>query len=355
MPTLAPQSLLSLATAVFRACGSPPAEARTVAEHLVTADLMGISSHGLARLPQYVGDVSKGSIVPGAEILVTHETPTTAIVDGQWNFGQVSAVRATQLAVAKASAHRLGCCVLRRCRHAGRLGAYTQCAAEQGLVALAGAAAGPEGHWVAPFGGAQGRLGTNPLSFAAPTGGRPVLLDFSTSMAPEGRVRHFRQLGLTLPEPWLVDRDGRPSRDPADLYDHAGDRAGAILPFGGTQGYKGYGLALMVGILASALGDPVWAATGIERHTNGLWLLVLDPAAFAETRGAFAAQVSALLEYVTSARSADGSGGPLWPGQIEFASLEHRQRHGIPLEPEIWQRIATCAGELGVAMPQPPP
>ena len=240
MPVLDSEYLENLTSAIFERAGAPPEEARVVAELLVKADLMGLPSHGVLRVPQYVHDISAGGIKPGAEIVISESRSTIHRVDGGWNFGQIVASRATETAVAAAEQHGMACASVRRVRHVGRLGAYTEMAAARNCLALATCSSAGEGHWVAPFGGRKGRLGTNPISFAAPTGGRPVVLDFSTSSLPEGKVRYLRDTGDTLPPDTLVDSEGNPSLDPGDLYDQAGGPAGAILPSGGVQGYKGY-------------------------------------------------------------------------------------------------------------------
>ena len=218
MKTFTPEQLENLTATIFQRCGAPPAEAQLVAELLVKADLMGLPSHGILRIPQYVKDIRDGSIVPGAEIAVERLKGTALKVDARWNFGQVGATRAAQLAIEAAKEHGTAFASLRRCRHVGRVGAYTEMAAQHNCIGLAACSSAGEGHWVAPFGGREGRLGTNPMSFAAPTGGDPIVVDFSTSALPEGKVRFLRDTGEKLPPHSLVDRRGDPSTDPGDLY-----------------------------------------------------------------------------------------------------------------------------------------
>ena len=339
--------LEDLSTAIFQHHGTPADDARTVARLLVEADLMGLHSHGILRVPQYVGDIRQGTIVPGTELRVTEQTPTAAMVDAQWNFGQVAATRAAELAIERARTLGVGCASLRRCRHVGRVGAYAEQAAAQGCVALAACSTAGEGHWVAPFGGREGRLGTNPLAFAAPTGGIPISMDFATSALPEGRVRFYRDTNQPLPPDSLVDKEGKPTLDPNDLYAPQRKALGAILPFGGPQGYKGFGLGLMAQILSSLLGVPAWMEEGLEANGNNVWILAIDVQRFM-TAERFRTELGGLIDYIRSSAPAQGSKGVLMPGQREFELLAQRQLEGIPLEDGVWSQVKQTAEEAGV-------
>lgn len=341
------EELEALAAAIFQRHGTPEADARTVARLLVEADLMGLHSHGVLRVSQYVGDIRQGTVVPGARMEVKQQTPAAVLVDGQWNFGQVGASLAVELAVARAREFGLACASLRRCRHVGRVGAYTEMAAAQGCVALAGCSTAGEGHWVAPFGGREGRLGTNPLAFAAPTGGVPVSMDFATSALPEGRVRFYRDTGQPLPPDCLVDREGKPTLDPNALYAPGRKPLGAILPFGGFQGYKGFGLGLMAQILSSLIGSPAWMEEGLEAGGNNVWLLAIEVGRFMEIE-VFRAELEELIGYIRTSAPAQGSTRVLMPGQREFELMEQRQREGIPLAEGVWRQVAQAAAEVGV-------
>jgi uncharacterized oxidoreductase len=320
--TFTAKYLEDLAGTIFQRCGAPDVEAQTVAELLVKADLMGLPSHGILRIPQYVGDMDIGYIVPGAAMIVEHLKDTVIKVDGQWNYGQIGATRMTELAIEAAKKHGMACASLRRCRHVGRVGAYTEMAAQNDCIGLAVCSTAGEGHWVAPYGGRQGRLGTNPMSFAAPTGGHPIVMDFSTSSLPEGKVRLLRDTGEALPQDSLVDSQGRPSTDPGDLYDDNGEPAGAILPFGGAQGYKGFGLGLMAQILGS-----IAASTPADL---------------------FGQELDAMVEYIRSAAPAVGDGGVLMPGQREFEAMERHLSQGVPIAAGVWDQIVQVAEKLQV-------
>ncbi len=332
---------------IFVGLGASDDEARTVAEMLVEADLMGLPSHGVLRVSQYVQDIENGRIVPGAEVLVKDCSATNAVLDGQWSFGQVGGRRATATAIEKAQSTGAGCAVLRRCCHVGRLGAYVEMAARQNCVALACGGAAGEGHWVAPFGGREGRLGTNPIAFGAPTQSDPMVVDFATSSVPEGKVRFLRETGQMLPEMTLVNESGEYSTNPADLYAPDGTAAGAILPFGGSLGYKSYGISLMVQILSSMLGAPAWAQGNVYTGSNNLFILALRIESFMSP-DEFRQQAEELAAYVTSSKPAAASSGVKLPGELEFEKMRERRRSGIPLPPEVWSVLQSLGTEHGV-------
>ncbi len=347
MKTFTAAYLENLTATIFQRCGAPEAEAQIVAELLVKADLMGLPSHGVLRVSQYVGDVDIGYIVPGAQIIAEHLKDTVIKVDGQWNYGQIVATHMTELAIAAAKKHGMACASLRRCRHVGRVGAYTEMAAQHNCLGLAVCSSAGEGKWVAPYGGRQGRLGTNPMSFAAPTQGNPIVLDFSTSSLPEGKVRLLRDTGESLPPDSLVDSEGRPSTNPADLYDANGEPAGAILPFGGTQGYKGFGLGLMAQVLGSIWGEPLWREEGVESGSNNMFLLVVDIGA-ATPVDLFRSELDAMVEDIGAVAPAADGGGVLMPGQREFEAMERHLSQGVPIAEGVWEQIVQVAEKLQV-------
>lgn len=215
-----PKLLGDLTAQVFEGCGSPAEEARIIADHLVMASLMGYDSHGIIRIPLYVGWAQEGLARPGALITVVKETEAIAVADCGWNFGQVGAARATELAMEKARKAGIACVVTKCCCHAGRIGTYTEMAADHGFLAIAVCNAAKNGHFVPPWGGREGRLATNPISFAVPSdaSGPIILSDFSTAETSEGFLQVYRNCGQPLPDGWIVDAQGRPSNDPNDFY-----------------------------------------------------------------------------------------------------------------------------------------
>ena len=268
MPVVAPHELRGYLARIFEATGTPADDAAEVAGHLVEANLKGHDSHGAIRTVHYVVSVQEGRTRPAAAIEVERETLTTAVVNGNWNFGQVVAREAMRIAIAKARAQGLAAVGGYQSAHIGRAGAYGEQAAAEGMVALGFVNGHGASAFVAPFGGTARRLATNPLFVAAPTGDpdAPFVLDMATPVVAEGKVRVALNRGAELPPGSIVDGDGRPSTDPHDFYggDPPGSRAqGALLPIGvtpdygaggdGGVGHKGYALALIVDLLGGAL------------------------------------------------------------------------------------------------------
>jgi LDH2 family malate/lactate/ureidoglycolate dehydrogenase len=343
MQTVEANQLRRFTHEVFEACGAPADEAAIVADHLVTANLMGVDSHGIIRVAQYVEDIQEKAIVPGAAISVIKETETTAVVDGSWNFGLVVSQRAVDTAMEKARAHHVACVLTERCGHAGRLGTYTQRAAERGFICLAVCNSPRHGHFVPPWGGRKGRLSTNPIAYAVPTSGEfPIVSDFSTAAAPEGKIRLYREQGKELPEGWIIDAEGRPSKNPSDFY---GPPLGGILPFGGVTGYRGYALSILVEILGSTLAGK---DITIDRPGNDLAFIVIDVSAFIQ-RQQFYLLVNQLKEYLKSSPPVDGLDQVLLPGELEFRTLEIRRRKGIPIDDAVWEKTLACAQSLGIS------
>jgi len=327
---------------VFEASGAPPQEAAMVAGHLVTANLMGYDTHGIIRLPQYVEDVRKGVIRPGAPITIAKETETTALLDCGWNFGQVGALRAVECAIEKARRSYTATVVARHCNHVGRLGAYTSHAAEHGFLALGVCNSPRHGHFVVPWGGREARLATNPLSFAVPSKSGPVILaDFSTAEAAEGSLRLYRNQHRPLPDGWIRDAQGRPSNNPDDFY---GPPRGSINPFGGARGYRGFALSLLVEILGGLLGG---SPITMHQPGNGFGLIVLNIEAFLPAAD-FDRMIDDLREYIKSSPPAPGFDEVCLPGEPDFRKHQQRSRDGIPIDETTWSQVVEAAAAAGV-------
>ncbi|HET6487645.1 MAG TPA: Ldh family oxidoreductase [Spirochaetia bacterium] len=343
------ETLKDIGIRLFAACGASARDAETVASELVEASLMGLDSHGVMRYAQYVDEVLAGTIQPKATPRIERETATTAVVDCGSGFGIASACRMVEIVIDKARAADLACVVSTRCQHVGRLGSYAQKVARAGLVGLAAANSSRQGHWVAPWGGREGRLATNPLAFAAPTSGDPLIVDMSTSMIAEGKIRILKQNGAPVPPGSILDGNGNPTTDPNLFY---AEPHGTILPFGSpTLGYKGFGLGLLVEILGSSLaGVPLTSAGGKSEYTNGLFLLAINPEPLAGPQG-LRTLVDELCAYVTSSRPAPGHREVVVPGALDFRTRARRLEEGIPVAEGTWREIERVAGRLSVTLP----
>lgn len=331
---------------IFKACGATADEARIVADELLEANLMGLDSHGVMRYVQYAEQVRCGKIRPGAPITIIKETPTTAIVDCGFNFGAVSARRMVDVVCTKAESSHLACVVSQNGNHVGRLGSYAQKVAQRKLICIATANSSRHGHWVVPWGGREGRLATNPLAFAAPTGGNPVVLDMSTAMVSEGKIRHLMQKDESLPVGCIQDAFGNPTTDPKAFY---GPPRGTIMPFGHELGYKGFGLSLMVEILGGVLAGNESCVD--NPYINGLCLLAIDPEAFCGSER-FAQLVDSLSEYIATTPPAPGCEEVFLPGELDYRTRKKRLVDGIPIPEETWAAIVETAEMVGAQIPE---
>lgn len=348
MPTLEPTDLTAFTTRIFEAVGVPTDDAAIVAASLVGANLRGHDSHGVMRVPQYVDFLQRGEYRIGVELKVEKATPAVVVADGGWGLGQVQAHRLLDLILPRARSLGLAGGAARDCGHIGRLGEYAERAAELGLVLIATVNNCGAGQRVAPPGGTEPRLGTNPLCVGVPTTDDPVVLDFGTSVAAEGKVRVHHIAGTPAPEGWLLDALGRPTTDPSVLYTTP---AGSILPMGGTQAYKGFGLGLVLDMLSGGLtGGRSSHSDAPPAKGNNIVFLALDPDLFAG-REALLRESSGLASYVRDCPRSEGVDCILLPGDPERRVMAERSAGGIPLAEPHWQKLQELATRLGVGTP----
>lgn len=345
MSSFSADSLETFAASLLMAAGAKSDEAEIVASHLVRSNLSGHDSHGILRLIQYVSDIEQGRIVPGSQPATLADWPTGAILDASGAFGQVACVEAMRRAIDKSRRVGMAAVGVRHSNHSGRLGDYVESAAAHGHIGWVFANGGGGGQWVAPFGGRERRLSTNPIAFAAPSLGEfPLLVDISTSVAPEGKVRDLKFRGSSAPEGWLVDAQGRPTCDPHTLY---ASPAGALLPFGGSVGHKGFALSMLVDALAGALAGGGTPSVDRTESTDGagLFFMAIDIRRFAPPHD-FEHEVQQMMEYVKSSSPAEGFREVLVPGELEYRSRVARSRDGIEIAEGTWGLIAELADRL---------
>lgn len=349
MPTLAAEPLTDLVRSLFEAAGVPPDDAAVVAHSLVGANLCGHDSHGVLRVPQYLDFLRRGTYRPDAPLTILSETAAVVAADANWGLGQPQVYRLLRRLLPKARELGVAVGTLRNCGHIGRLGEYAEFAAADRLALVALANSHGAGRRVAPPGGTQGRISTNPICMGVPTSDEPVVLDFGTSAAAEGKVRALFQKQERCPEGWLIDAAGHPTTDPAALY---ATPPGSLLPFGGSQAYKGFGLGLLIDLLCGGLsGGPCsnpnlpLAGTG-----NAAVFVLFDPARFCGTDH-FLKEVDGLTAYVRSCPTAPGVAAITLPGDPERAARERRRAEGIPIPDATWELITRAAADLGVKVP----
>ncbi len=348
MPRHFPKELTEFARDLLLAGGATASDAERVAEGLVDANLRGFESHGVMRLPSYIDRLADKSVHAGATLKILKESPTHLVADGQWGFGQVLAKELTErlCKMAKADGHAIG--TLHSAGHIGRLGEYCEMAAREGLVSMIMVNTHGAARRVAPPGGKAPRLGTNPLALGAPHGDTPVILDFSTSVTAEGKVRVKRISGEQCPEGWLLDSEGRPTTDPNSLY---GNPAGSILPMGGAQAYKGFGLSLLIDIFAGAITGAYCAREKpVSQIGNAVFMMVLDPAFFGGVDH-FRNEVELLIETIRATPRIEGVETITLPGDPERENFERLSRDGIEIDDENWAALVAVALKLGVVCP----
>jgi uncharacterized oxidoreductase len=336
------ESVEQAGVALFREAGAARNQLKVIVGSLVNSSLMGHDSHGVIRIPEYLGFIADGSIVVDAPITVKRTSDTTAVVDCHRGFGAVGAERAIREGIEIAGFQGTACVITRRCNHVGRLGAWVQLAAEERMIALATCNSPVHGHSVLPWGGRDGRLGTNPIAYAVPTGGLPIVADFSTSIAPEGKVRVYRNEGKPVPDGWIVDAEGKPTNDPGAFY---GPPRGGILPLGGASGHKGFALGLFVEILGNVLAG--FSSQDPTVLGNGVCFIVVNPSAFC-LADRFRQLIDETVAYIKSSRPAPGFEEVLLPGEVELRMLKQREEEGIPIDSATLEAMRGHGARLSV-------
>ncbi len=337
MPTFSASHLIAIGCRLLEAAGVPAETARLVSRSLVEGNLTGHDSHGVIRLAQYVRAIERGQINPHAELEIVRETPTTALVDAHWAFGQVAARRSMEIAIAKAHRYAVAAVGLRNSAHIGRLADYVLMAVEHGMI---GFMTCNSSLLTAPYGGVDRVFGTNPFAYAFPRSGTPFLADFATSIVAEGKLRVAAAKGVPIPEGWILDKERKPTTNPADFYD-----GGVLLPLGG---HKGYGLLMVADLLGGALTGH--GCTVLPEHTtgNGVFMMAIDIAAFCPVEE-LTATVDRLAAAIKAGRTAPGFDEILIPGEPEARAKAQRERAGIPLPDAVWQEMVAVAGQYGLS------
>lgn len=339
MKTLPPQYLEDLGVQIFTRQGLKREKAEFLAHTLVEANLTGHDSHGVTYYSEYSNRIKKGHIDVKADPIAVKETSTSALVDGRWAPGQITAMHVMDLAVKKAKDSTVSAVGAYNCNHIGRVGYYTNWAAERGIIAMMFVNVGnPE---ATVFNGTTRVFGTNPISVAVPTGkASPFLVDYATSIVAAGKVSVVRAKGEKMPFHWARDKDDKPTDDP-EAY-----RAGGwLMPFGE---YKGYGLQFVSELLGAVL---TGSRIGLEGGTkppspNGILAVALNPEAFVGLE-TFKEKTDELITRVKAVKPQEGKRVQT-PGEPEWEVKFQRFKEGIPLPDETWGNIVSLAKGLGI-------
>lgn len=376
--TLAAPVLRAQVAHVLIAAGSTPAEAAQVADNLVMANLSGHDSHGVGMVPRYVDAVAEGGLVPNAAMRVNLDAGSLMAMDGQRGYGQIVGVQAMERGIARAK--ETGSCIftLAHAHHLGRIGHFAEMAVAQGLVSL---------HFVnvlsrpvvAPWGGGDGRFGTNPCCIGVPLpgrsrpapglpqggaapaggsdphavgarGGEHFILDFATSRVAQGKMRVAHNKGEHVPEGTLIDEHGRPTTDPGVVVvPQSNGLFGALMTFGE---HKGYGMAVACELLGGALtGGGTWhrPADTARSVYNGMLTVLIDPAKLG-TQASFEAEATAFVDWLKQSPPGADAEGVLIAGEPERRARAAREREGIWLDDATWAEIVAAGAKVGVAV-----
>src|SRR5487761_112495 len=327
--------LTRIGAALLKAAGASDEEGDAVAVGCVNANLAGHDSHGVIAIPTYIDRIKAGHIVPGAQWTIVQESPTTTVIDGNWGFGFHVNAKAMAYTIEKAKTANVAACTVFRQSHVGRLAAYPMMAMREGMIGLATADSGRSPKAVAPFGGREARLGTNPISIAVPSDlEAPLYLDMATSAAAAGKIALAVARNQQVPDGWVIGSDGRPTNDPRQLR-----QGGALLPLGGPEGgYKGTGLAVMVEILCGLLTGLGFGVEPTGRHNDGCFMAVFNVAAF-RPLAQFKKEVADFARYLKSTPPSEGSPGVFYPGEVEYLREQERRKNGIEIEDATWEKL----------------
>lgn len=329
---------------VLSRAGLEPGHAATSARLMAAADARGADAHGVFRLPQYVRRIRSGGINKHPHIRVVEDHPATAVIDGDNGMGHVVMSHAADLAIAKARSAGIGWVGVRHSNHAGPAALYASMPAQQAMIGLY-LAIGNANH-MAPWGGTEPLLSTNPIAIAVPAGTHPpVVLDMATTTAAYGKVKRKARVGEPIPPGWMIDRNGNPLTDPERVSE------GTLLPVGG---YKGYGLALMFGLLAGTLNGAAFGRSVVDfnaDHTTatntGQTIVAIDIACFGDA-GAFRAQVDAACAEIGGSAPLPGGERVRIPGERSAEVLARSLSSGVPVSDDLAADLNQLAASLGV-------
>jgi LDH2 family malate/lactate/ureidoglycolate dehydrogenase len=355
--TIAVEKLQAFMADVLAGVGVPREEAEIAADVLITSDLRGIESHGLGRLKMYYDRIRAGTVAATAPFEVVRELAATAVVDAHYGLGLVAGPRAMRLAIEKARVYGLGAVAVRRSTHFGIDGYYPLMAVKEGMIGMSFTNARPS---IAPTFGVKPMLGTNPIAFGAPTDEVcPFLYDAATSITQRGKIEVANRVGKHVPEGWVIDRDCDPVTDPAAILQGFDRGTNALLPLGGPgellAGYKGYGLAVMVEILSSALqsGAFLYGVSGFDPQGNriplevGHFFLAMNVEAFVAL-DEFKASTGAILRELRASDKAPGQGRIYTAGEKEYENEQRVREEGVAVNPVLQGEIRAMQEGLGL-------
>ena len=341
---------------IFRAWGMSDSHARTTADIMVETDLRGVDSHGVSMLPTYDAEFRAGRLNMTPTFKTVRENLATALLDADASLGHPVSVHAMHLAVDKCLQAGVGVVAVRNSHHFGAAGCYARIAADRGVIGLVTSAT--RGVTMVPTFGAEPVLGTNPLAFAAPAKrNAPFQLDMATTTVAAGKVKVYKLNHKPLPPGWVVDADGKTVTDEREAFGTVFEKKdGGITPLGGTRdagSHKGYGLAVMVHILAGTLAgasfSPIRNKTQkpSDPHDIGHFFLAIDPRAFRDD-DAFEEDLDQVIDILHGTRRADPKQPVLVAGDPEMLTKSERLEQGVPVPDDLMEQLRAVAERANV-------
>ena len=342
--------LKSFVQEIFKNAGLSDLDAELIADVLVTTDLRGVTSHGVIRLPFYVKRLLRGGAKTHPDIKIVKEGISYAVVDGDNGLGHIIGIRCMEIAIEKAKKSGIACAVARNSDHIGALAYYAMMALKENMIGMAWTNGFPG---MAPWGGRESKICNNPIAIAAPAAKRdPIVLDMATSVVAGGKVRVAAKKGECIPKGWIIDKDGKHTENPNDLFGEGG--GGAVLPIG----YKGYGLAIIGEILSGVLSGgrildeiPLFF-TNLEKQVgNGHFHIAIDISKFCEVQN-FKARVDQIVKILKATPLMEDFDEILVPGDPEARNAEEQTRNGIAIPEAVIGDLILLAENLKVNIPK---
>jgi len=341
---------------VFVGLKVPNEDAEIIADVLITSDLRGIDSHGIQRCKMYYDRIKAGIYNPRTEIEIVNDNAATAVIDGHCGMGHVIAFKAMKLAIEKAKKYGLGSVAVRNSTHFGIAGYYSLMAIKEGMIGFVTTNTRPA---VPPTFGVEPMLGTNPLTYGAPTDEDfPFLMDAATSIIQRGKVEVYNRIKKPLPDGLIISNNGNSKTDPGVVLNKLLNRSAALLPLGGageaTSGHKGYGYATFAEILSAALQNGIFLRdtagiieNGQERLKVGHFFFAINISNFLPL-DRFKETAGSIMRELRSSKTAPGKDRIYTAGEKEYDAETERKESGIPINKSLQKDIKIMKEELGL-------
>ena len=345
MKVIASRELCQISKRILMAAGADERNADGISEHLISANLCGVDTHGVWHLPGYVSALKSGEALGTTWPEIIKDTATSALVTGHWGFGQVAAKFAMEIAIEKAKSQNVAVAAVVQCHHTSRLGFYSEMASKAGMASIVFSGGyGEIAPAATPYGGRERIFHTNPIAMGLPgRGGYSILLDFATSAASGVKVVDARNRNEKVPEGWIVDKDGQPTTDPKEFF-----AGGGHVPFGS---HKGWALMIASEFMSQVLtGSEKYAD---DRHGGDILryqatTMVVFKADLFQTMDEYCSRAEEVAQRARQIKPARGFDKVMVPGDKETETRDTRAQQGIPIPDDTWQSIAETAKSLGI-------